>query len=144
MCQFSLLVHLNNLSTNYWCFQVKCIDFSAAILYILLISAFFGWGLFHRTRERRRAESSNEPLLNVIHDDLIDFVNLQKDESVVTKVNLDFSLRDPIVKQRNVFNSGTEVHQPWIKLQKKKITKKTTMSYPNILQTVAITNIWNW
>lgn len=96
MCQFSLLVHLNNLSTDHWCFQVKCIDFSVAILYVLLISAFFGWGLFHRTSERRRVESSKEPLLNVIHDDGIGSVNLQKDESVVTKVNLDFSLRDPI------------------------------------------------
>ncbi|ONH92490.1 hypothetical protein PRUPE_8G178600 [Prunus persica] len=65
--------------------EVKCIDFSVAILYILLISAFFGWGLFHRTSERRRVESSKEPLLNVIHDDGIDSVNLQRDESVVTK-----------------------------------------------------------
>lgn len=45
--------------------QVKCIEFSLAILYIVLVSAFFGWGLFHRTRERRRIPASNmKPLLN--------------------------------------------------------------------------------
>ncbi|KAK3010810.1 hypothetical protein RJ639_011494, partial [Escallonia herrerae] len=44
--------------------KVKCVDFSVAVLYIILVSAFFGWGFFHRTGERRRSASSMKPLLN--------------------------------------------------------------------------------
>ena len=30
----------------------------------MLVSAFLGWGLFHRTRERRTPSSNTKPLLN--------------------------------------------------------------------------------
>ncbi|PON66253.1 Niemann-Pick C type protein [Parasponia andersonii] len=49
--------------------KVRCIELSVAILYILLVSAFLGWGFSHRTRERRTPSSSVEPLLNVLHDE---------------------------------------------------------------------------
>ncbi|CAN6688278.1 unnamed protein product [Malus baccata var. baccata] len=65
--------------------EVKCIEVSVAILYILLVFAFFGWSFFGRMGQRRGSGSSGEPLLNVIHDDDIDSVNLHKDESVATK-----------------------------------------------------------
>ncbi|KAF3434864.1 hypothetical protein FNV43_RR21951 [Rhamnella rubrinervis] len=64
--------------------KIRCIEFTVAVLYIVLISAFFGWGLFHRTTERRRHASSMEPLLNLMHGDF-DSDNLQKDESHTTK-----------------------------------------------------------
>ncbi|KAK9944387.1 hypothetical protein M0R45_009958 [Rubus argutus] len=59
--------------------EVKCIDFSVAILYILIVSAFFGWVLFHRKKERRRTGFREEPL--IFHD----MNRLQKDENVATK-----------------------------------------------------------
>ncbi|XP_060676138.1 uncharacterized protein LOC107427228 isoform X2 [Ziziphus jujuba] len=65
--------------------KIRCIELAVAILYIILVSAFFGWGLFHRTSERRRPTASMEPLLNVMHDDF-DSDNLQKDESHITEV----------------------------------------------------------
>ncbi|KAL2936836.1 NPC intracellular cholesterol transporter 1-like protein 1b [Bienertia sinuspersici] len=45
-------------------FEMKCIDLSMTILYILLLSAFLGWGFFYRTTERGAAASSTQPLLN--------------------------------------------------------------------------------
>ncbi|OMO50471.1 Patched [Corchorus capsularis] len=33
----------------------RCVDLALAILYIVLVSMFFGWGLFHRTRKRSRS-----------------------------------------------------------------------------------------
>ncbi|PRQ25180.1 putative protein patched/dispatched [Rosa chinensis] len=65
--------------------EIKCIDVSVAIMYILLVFAFFVWGLFYRKRERRRAGSTKEPLLSAIDDDDINPVNLQKDESFARK-----------------------------------------------------------
>lgn len=69
--------------------QIRCIEFTVAILYILFLSAFFGWGLFHQKMERRRHSSSTEPLLNVLRDDC-DSDNLQKDVSHSTEVNFYF------------------------------------------------------
>jgi hypothetical protein len=60
------------------------------ILYIVLVSAFFGWGLFNQKRERRRHPSSTEPLLNVTDDGEFDIDNLRKNEKLVAKVDLDY------------------------------------------------------
>ncbi|XP_024031369.1 Niemann-Pick C1 protein [Morus notabilis] len=60
--------------------KVRCIELSVAILYILFVSAFLGWGVFRRTRERRTPSSGMEPLLNVLHDEL-DSVKMQNNES---------------------------------------------------------------
>ncbi|KAL4271964.1 hypothetical protein GQ457_13G020620 [Hibiscus cannabinus] len=46
----------------------KCIDLALAILYVVLVSVFFGWGLFHQTRKRSRlldtADSGQSHSLN--------------------------------------------------------------------------------
>ncbi|XP_077219940.1 uncharacterized protein LOC143854074 isoform X2 [Tasmannia lanceolata] len=60
--------------------KVKCIELSLAILYILLVSAFFGWGLFHRTTGRRSSSSRRKPLLNVKYESELHSVNKQKDD----------------------------------------------------------------
>ncbi|KAJ8450788.1 hypothetical protein Cgig2_032413 [Carnegiea gigantea] len=62
--------------------KVKCIDFSMAILYILLVSAFLGWGFFHGNAERSELPSSGKPLL-----DKIDSVEEETDDNVVQKVS---------------------------------------------------------
>ncbi|XP_038721590.1 NPC intracellular cholesterol transporter 1-like isoform X2 [Tripterygium wilfordii] len=43
--------------------EVKCFEFSLAIVYIILVSAFFGWALFLRKSDRSH-QSSLEPLLS--------------------------------------------------------------------------------
>ncbi|KAJ4715850.1 Niemann-Pick C1 protein-like [Melia azedarach] len=42
--------------------KVKCVELFLVIAYILLVGTFFGWGLFHRTREGS-IPSSLEPLM---------------------------------------------------------------------------------
>ncbi|KAK6946537.1 Protein patched/dispatched [Dillenia turbinata] len=44
--------------------KVRCIELSLAILYIIFVSAFFGWGFFCRTREQKSRISIMRPLLN--------------------------------------------------------------------------------
>ncbi|MCL7035268.1 hypothetical protein MKW94_006392, partial [Papaver nudicaule] len=58
--------------------KVQCLDFSLAILYIVLVSTFFGWGLFHK-KERKSAASRLKPLLNVT-DEGVNSINKQKDD----------------------------------------------------------------
>ncbi|KAJ8618328.1 hypothetical protein MRB53_014514 [Persea americana] len=60
--------------------KVKCVEFSLAIVYIVLVTAFFGWGLLHRTRERKGPSPRMKPLLNV-KDEGGHSVNKQEDES---------------------------------------------------------------
>ncbi|XP_059445975.1 uncharacterized protein LOC132177601 [Corylus avellana] len=66
--------------------KVTCVELLLVILYIVLVSAFFGWGLFNQKRERRRHPSSTEPLLNVADDGEFDIDNLRKNEKLVAKV----------------------------------------------------------
>ncbi|KAM7258591.1 hypothetical protein ACFE04_014332 [Oxalis oulophora] len=47
--------------------KVKCVDFSLSVVYILLVSAFFGWAMFYRTSER--PASGKEPLLKSMDED---------------------------------------------------------------------------
>ncbi|KAA8537407.1 hypothetical protein F0562_026906 [Nyssa sinensis] len=60
--------------------KARCIEFSAAILYIILISGFLGWGFFHQTREKSPA-SRTKGFLNVMDGPEIQSVNRQKDEN---------------------------------------------------------------
>ncbi|XAR73057.1 hypothetical protein NMG60_11019915 [Bertholletia excelsa] len=60
--------------------KLKCIEFSLAVFYIILVSALFGWALFHRKRERRISSSSTKPLLNDADESEIDDINMQQDE----------------------------------------------------------------
>ncbi|KAJ7967073.1 Niemann-Pick C1 protein-like [Quillaja saponaria] len=66
--------------------KLRCFDFSLAILYILLVSAFAGWALFHGKREKRRLGSDGEPLLNVMGDSGNNINNLQKNENLTVEV----------------------------------------------------------
>ncbi|XP_027941539.1 NPC intracellular cholesterol transporter 1 [Vigna unguiculata] len=59
--------------------KVRCVDFSLAILYIVLVFVLFGWALLQRRRGRGRPESSVEPLLNDRVDEGSSFSHLPKD-----------------------------------------------------------------
>ena len=54
-------------------------DFSLAILYIVLVFVLFGWALQQGSRGRRRPESSVEPLLNDMVGEGSSLADLQKD-----------------------------------------------------------------
>ncbi|KNA12261.1 hypothetical protein SOVF_127560 [Spinacia oleracea] len=47
-------------------FEVKCIDLAMAILFIVLVSAFLGWGFFYKETERTGPASSTKPLLSKV------------------------------------------------------------------------------
>ncbi|TKY57553.1 Niemann-Pick C1 protein [Spatholobus suberectus] len=59
--------------------KVRCVEFSLAILYVVLVFVLFGWALLQRTRGRRRHGSNVEPLLNDMVGEGSSFANLQKD-----------------------------------------------------------------
>ncbi|KAI8549308.1 hypothetical protein RHMOL_Rhmol06G0015500 [Rhododendron molle] len=60
--------------------KVKCVDFVVAILYIILVSAFLGWSLFHR-KEKRAPAYQTRPLMNVTSVQETHSVNQQKPEN---------------------------------------------------------------
>lgn len=62
--------------------QVKCIEFSLALLYIVLVSLFFGWGLFRRTSERRTLASTTKPLLKVTDEGETDTIDHQNGDTL--------------------------------------------------------------
>ncbi|KAL6963597.1 NPC intracellular cholesterol transporter 1 [Sarracenia purpurea var. burkii] len=64
-------------------FKVKCIDFSLALFYIVLVAALLGWAVFHRMRGRRISSSSLKPLLNYTDEGEANNVRVQKDEMKV-------------------------------------------------------------
>lgn len=66
--------------------KVKCLDFSVAILYIILVFAFLGWASLNRTRERRAA-ASKEPLLSSMDEVEADSTEIQKDGKVPWLIN---------------------------------------------------------
>lgn len=45
---------------------MKCIDLAMAILFIVLVSAFLGWGFFYKETERTGPASSTKPLLSKV------------------------------------------------------------------------------
>ncbi|KAI4297881.1 hypothetical protein L6164_037740 [Bauhinia variegata] len=61
--------------------KIKCLEFSLAIVYIVLVFVLFGWLSFRGVRERRRFGSNVEPLLNEVgvHGNIPS--NLQKAEN---------------------------------------------------------------
>ncbi|PSS21814.1 Niemann-Pick C1 protein [Actinidia chinensis var. chinensis] len=63
--------------------KVKCIEFSLAIFYILLVSTLLGWALFHRKGERRISSSSMKPLLSYTDEGEVNNCHVQKDEMKV-------------------------------------------------------------
>lgn len=73
------------ISLPRWFMQISCIDFSITILYVIFISSFLGWALFHPTKENRGFSSREEPLLNIGDDGEIKSVNLAENENVTTE-----------------------------------------------------------
>ncbi|KAK3038828.1 hypothetical protein RJ639_028550 [Escallonia herrerae] len=61
--------------------KARCIEFAAAVLYIVLVSMFLGWGFMHRKNERSPA-SRTKPLLNVTESGVIHQLKRQKDENI--------------------------------------------------------------
>uniref|UniRef100_A0A162AB83 SSD domain-containing protein n=1 Tax=Daucus carota subsp. sativus TaxID=79200 RepID=A0A162AB83_DAUCS len=61
--------------------KARCIEFALAILYILLVSLFLGWGLFHK-KTGKSPVSRTKPLVNVTDVGVLHHVNRQKDENV--------------------------------------------------------------
>jgi Niemann-Pick C1 protein len=57
------------------------VDFSLALLYILLVSVLLGWVLLQRTRQERRVGSNVEPLLNDMGGEGSNVANIQRDET---------------------------------------------------------------
>lgn len=47
------------------CLQVKCLEFSLAVVYIVFISVLLLWGLLHRKRVREGPSSKTNPLVNM-------------------------------------------------------------------------------
>nr|CAN75892.1 hypothetical protein VITISV_009389 [Vitis vinifera] len=65
--------------------KAKCIEFSLAILYIILVTIFFGWGLFHRTRERNPTPRM-KPMLNVMDGSELHSMNRPKDDNLSSQM----------------------------------------------------------
>lgn len=70
-----------------WHLQAKCVDFALAILYIILVSLFFGWGFFHRKRERSRSFRM-KPLVNAMDGSELHSVERQKEENLPMQVQV--------------------------------------------------------
>ncbi|KAH9759564.1 SSD domain-containing protein [Citrus sinensis] len=67
--------------------NAKCVDFALAILYIILVSLFFGWGFFHRKRERSRSFRM-KPLVNAMDGSELHSVERQKEENLPMQVQM--------------------------------------------------------
>ncbi|GMJ02776.1 Niemann-Pick disease type C1-1 [Hibiscus trionum] len=61
--------------------KAKCVDLALAILYVVLVSMFFGWGLFHRTRKRSRSFRM-KPFLDTADGGESHSINRQKAENL--------------------------------------------------------------
>lgn len=65
--------------------QAKCIEVAVAIIYIVLVSMFLGWGFVHRRKERAPV-SSTKPLISATDAGIIRQINKQKDDNVPMQV----------------------------------------------------------
>ncbi|XP_076922652.1 uncharacterized protein LOC143584500 isoform X2 [Bidens hawaiensis] len=61
--------------------KTKCIEFSLAIVYILLASVFLWWGLIHKRKERSPT-SRHKSLTNVTNGGPVQKTNGEKDENI--------------------------------------------------------------
>ncbi|XP_027903346.1 NPC intracellular cholesterol transporter 1 isoform X1 [Vigna unguiculata] len=66
---------------------VKCVDFILAVLYIILICVFLGWGLYHRIRERKPTYRTKS-VSNVISDGALYTRNREKDENLPMQIHM--------------------------------------------------------
>ncbi|XP_047180849.1 NPC intracellular cholesterol transporter 1-like isoform X2 [Vigna umbellata] len=66
---------------------VKCVDLILAVLYIILICVFLGWGLYHRIRERNPTYRTKS-VSNVISDGALYTRNREKDENLPMQIHM--------------------------------------------------------
>jgi len=72
---------------NLWHLQVKCVDLILAVLYIILICVFLGWGLYHRIRERKPTYRTKS-VSTVISDGALYTRNREKDENLPMQIHV--------------------------------------------------------
>ncbi|KAE9586676.1 putative protein patched/dispatched [Lupinus albus] len=66
---------------------VKCVDLILTVLYIILISVFLGWGLYHRVRERKLAYRTR-PVSNITSGGVLHSLDREKDENLPMQVHM--------------------------------------------------------
>lgn len=89
--------------------KVRCIDFSLAIIYIILVCTLLGWGFYYHRIERERPASYAKPLLNEVdaaHKDeassiKVDRINPQVHLSAVQRFIVDSYRRYGLWVARN-------------------------------------------
>ncbi|XP_019086605.1 PREDICTED: Niemann-Pick C1 protein-like isoform X3 [Camelina sativa] len=59
----------NSCSIRIGPLKVRCIELSMALVYIVLVSCFFGWGVLNRRRDITNPGDSAEPLLHPLEED---------------------------------------------------------------------------
>ncbi|XP_027356659.1 NPC intracellular cholesterol transporter 1-like isoform X2 [Abrus precatorius] len=74
--------------------MVKCVDLILAVLYIILLCVFLGWGLHHRIRERKPTYRTKS-VSNVISDGALYSRDQEKDE------NLPMQMMQSVPQNRN-------------------------------------------
>ncbi|KAK7311019.1 hypothetical protein RJT34_08869 [Clitoria ternatea] len=67
--------------------MVKCVDLILAVLYIILICVFLGWGLYHRIRERKSTYRTKS-VSNDISDGALYSRNREKDDNLPMQVHI--------------------------------------------------------
>ncbi|KAL2346178.1 hypothetical protein Fmac_000178 [Flemingia macrophylla] len=67
--------------------MVKCVDSILAVLYIILICVFFGWGLYHQIKERKPTYRTKS-VSNVISDGVLYSHNREKDENLPMQIHM--------------------------------------------------------
>ncbi|KAG5030500.1 hypothetical protein JHK85_014482 [Glycine max] len=67
--------------------MVKCVDLILAVLYVILICVFLGWGLYHRIRERKPTYRTKS-MSNVISDGALYSHSREKDENVPMQIHM--------------------------------------------------------
>ncbi|WCJ44712.1 NPC intracellular cholesterol transporter 1 [Euphorbia peplus] len=75
----------NSCSVRIGSIKAKCIDFGLTILYIVLVSIFLGWGLFHRKRKMNQT-SRMKPLPDVVDGGEVHSTVRRKDENLPMQV----------------------------------------------------------
>ncbi|OIV97566.1 hypothetical protein TanjilG_12323 [Lupinus angustifolius] len=70
---------------------VKCVDLILTVLYIILVSVFLGWGLYHRIRERK-PESRTGSVSNIISGGVQHSLDREKDDNLPTQMMQDDAL----------------------------------------------------
>ncbi|XP_039000502.1 NPC intracellular cholesterol transporter 1-like [Hibiscus syriacus] len=77
--------------------KAKCVDLALAILYVVLVSVFFGWGFFHQTRKRSRSFRMKS-FLDTTDDGQSDSLNGQKAENLPMQRLEDSNQRSTVVR----------------------------------------------